>query len=176
VQLFQRYADLDALVLGRINAWMKSGNSCNTPSGIDSETGFLICQELQYGVAAYKTGLGKYLEDCGLLDVKDRNNAAKRALDRLPALTPNKLKALLDRAGVKPTDAFYGCLCPNGFHLYSGPDGGPCRRIGVLGGVSFAGFDPGAWAACAAANRLPDGRTVVDAVADKLMGIHIDQM
>jgi hypothetical protein len=176
LQLFKRYADLDAQVRGRVNAWMRPGNSCNAPAAIDSQTGALVCQLLRYGEDAYKTSLGKYLEGCGLLDyAKDRNNAAKRVLDRLPQLTMSKLKALFDRAGVKPTDAFYGCLCPNGFHLYNGPDGRPCRRIGPLGGVSFAGYDPGAWAACAAANRLPDGRTVVDAVADTLTGIHIDQ-
>jgi hypothetical protein len=176
LQLFKRYADLDAQVRGRVNAWMRPGNACNAPAAIDAQTGALVCQLLRYGEDAYKTSLGKYLEGCGLLDyAKDRNNAAKRVLDRLPTLTSDKLKALFDRAGVKPTDAFYGCLCPNGHHLYSGPDGGPCRRIGPLGGVSFAGYDPSAWAACAAANRLPDGRSVVDAVADTLMGIHIDQ-
>ena len=176
LQLFKRYADLDAQVRGRVNAWMRPGNSCNAPAAIDSETGALVCQLLRYGEDAYKTNLGKYLEGCGLLNyAQDRNSAAKRVLDRLPKLTSEKLKALFDRAGVKPTDAFYGCLCPNGFHLYSALDGGPCRRIGPLGGVSFASYDSGAWAACAAANRLPDGRTVVDAVADTLMGIHIDQ-
>ena len=43
-QLFKRYADLDAQVRGRVNAWMQPGNSCNAPAAIDTETGFLVCR------------------------------------------------------------------------------------------------------------------------------------
>ncbi len=175
--LFKRYADLDAQVRGRIQSWMQKGNACNSPAGIDGETGFLVCQLLEYGEDAYKKSLGKYLEQCGLLNyTRDRKDATTRVLDRLPTLNDSKLKAVLDRAGVSAPGEFMNCLCPNGFHYFSGPGAtGPCRRIGPLGGPSWAGFNPNAWAACAKAHPLKDGRTIVDAIADTLTGIHIDQ-
>jgi hypothetical protein len=177
LQLFKRYADLDAQVRGRLASWMQRGNQCNSPAAIDGETSHLVCQLLKYGETAYKTDLGKYLESCGLLDyAKDRDSAAKRVAQRLPGLTESKLGALLGQVGVTAPTEFLGCLCPNGFHYFNGPDaGGSCRRIGPLGGVSWAGFRADGWEACAKAYPLKDGRTVIDAIADALAGIHIDQ-
>ena len=82
------------------------------------------------------------------------------------------MDALMASAGIVPTGDFLNCLCPNGFHYYSGPDAvQPCRHIGPLGGVDWAGVNGAAVEACAAAFRLPDGRTVVGALADRLLQV-----
>ena len=177
LQLFKRYADLNASVRGRILSWMQRGGRCDAPQAIDGQTDFLVCQLLDYGEAAYKKSLGAYLQDCGLLNyAKDRNDAAARVRDRLPKLSDERLKAVLDRAGVAATGDFMNCLCPNGFHYFNGPEAkAPCRRIGPLGGASWAGFNPQAFESCSKAYPLKDGRSVIDAVADTLTGIHIDQ-
>ncbi len=179
LEAFKRYADLDAQIRGRLESWMKPGNRCNNQAIIDGEVGFLMCQLLEWGEDSYKKALGKRLEDCGLLDYgKVRSDAAGRVTKRLSKLTDERLKALLDRAGVTAPAEFLNCLCQDGhgFHYYSGPDaGGSCRRIGPLGGATWSGFRVKDWSACAKAYPLGDGRTVIDAVADTLIGIRIDQ-
>ncbi|MGB8813463.1 MAG: hypothetical protein WCC57_09775 [Paracoccaceae bacterium] len=91
---------------------------------------------------------------------------------RLPQLSVEKLGALLASAGITPTADFMNCMCPGGFHFYDGEDAmGPCRRIGSLGGVSWAGIDGNAVMGCSAAYPLPDGRTVTGALAAKLVDI-----
>lgn len=176
---FKRYADLDAQVRGRLESWVKPGNQCNNPASIDGEAQFLICQLLDWGEDSYKKALGKWLQDCGLLDYsKVRRDAAAQVAERLSKLTDQRLKALLERAGVAAPAEFLNCLCQDGygFHYYSGPDaGGSCRRIGPLGGVEWSGFRVKDWSWCAKTYPLGDGRTVIDAVADTLAGIRIDQ-
>ena len=108
----------------------------------------------------------------------DRATIVKRIEDRLPRLDQQKMSALFDRAGIKPSAEFYDCMCPtaDGFHYYVGPDaGGPCRRIGPLGGVSWAGFAGGSMKKCAAAYRLEDGRSVFDALADSIADLQAAQ-
>lgn len=91
---------------------------------------------------------------------------------RLPQLSVEKLGALLASAGIVPPVDFMNCMCPGGFHFYNGEDAVmPCRRIGSLGGVSWAGIDGAAVMGCSAAYPMPDGRTVTGALAAKLLDI-----
>ena len=108
----------------------------------------------------------------------DRASIVQRLEDRLPKLDQSKMSALFDRVGIKPSPEFYDCMCPqsDGFHYYVGPDaGGPCRRIGSLGGVSWTGFNSGNMKSCAGAHRLDDGRSVFDALADSIAGLQAAQ-
>lgn len=179
IEVLKKYAELDAQIRSRLNAWMKPGNACSTPAAIDSEVQHLMCQLVQWGEDGYKASLGKRLEDCGLLDYgKDRSALVNRVKERLPKLNVEKLTALMNRAGVASADEFLNCLCQDGhgFHYYKGADaGGPCRRIGPLGGVTWSGFRVTDYSSCAKAFPLKDGRTVIDAIADTAMGIRIDQ-
>lgn len=179
VEVLKKYAELDAQIRSRLNAWMKPGNACSAPAAIDSEVQHLMCQLVQWGEDGYKASLGKRLEDCGLLDYgKDRSTLINRVKERLPKLNVEKLTALMNRAGIASADEFLNCLCQDGggFHYYKGADaGGPCRRIGPLGGVSWSGFRVKDYSGCAKAFPLKDGRTVIDAIADTAMGIRIDQ-
>ena len=179
IEVLKKYAELDAQIRSRLNAWMKPGNACSTPAAIDSDVQHLMCQLVQWGEDGYKTSLGKRLEDCGLLDYgKDRSALVNRVRERLPKLNVEKLTALMTRAGIASADEFLNCLCQDGhgFHYYKGADaGGPCRRIGPLGGVSWSGFRVKDYSGCAKAFPLKDGRTVIDAIADTAMGIRIDQ-
>lgn len=179
IEVLKKYSELDAQIRSRLNAWMKPGNACAAPAAIDSEVQHLMCQLVQWGEDGYKASLGKRLEDCGLLDYgKDRSALVNRVKERLPKLNLEKLTALMTRAGVASADEFLNCLCQDGhgFHYYKGTDaGGPCRRIGPLGGVTWSGFRVKDYSACAKAFPLKDGRTVIDAIADTAMGIRIDQ-
>jgi hypothetical protein len=179
IEVLKKYAELDAQIRGRLNAWMQPGNACSAPAAIDGEVQHLMCQLVQWGEDHYKASLGKHLEDCKLLDYgKDRGSIVDRVKQRLPKLNVHKLTALLDRAGVASADEFLNCLCQDGhgFHYYKGADaGGPCRRIGPLGGVTWSGFRVTDYSSCAKMHPLKDGRTVIDAIADTAMGIRIDQ-
>lgn len=179
IEVLKKYAELDAQIRSRLNAWMKPGNSCSAPAGVDSEVQHLMCQLVEWGEDSYKASLGKWLEDCGLLDYgKDRSALVNRVKERLPKLNVEKLTALMNRAGIASADEFLNCLCQDGggFHYYKGADaGGPCRRIGPLGGVSWSGFRVKDYSSCAKAYPLKDGRTIIDAIADTAMGIRIDQ-
>lgn len=179
IEVLKKYAALDAQIRSRLNAWMKPGNACSAPAAIDSDVQHLMCQLVQWGEDGYKASLSKRLEDCGLLDYgKDRSALVNRVKERLPKLNVEKLTALMNRAGIPSADEFLNCLCQDGggFHYYKGADaGGPCRRIGPLGGVSWSGFRVKDYSGCAKAFPLKDGRTVIDAIADTAMGIRIDQ-
>ena len=108
----------------------------------------------------------------------DRATIVNRLQDRLPKLDQSKMSALFDRVGIKPSADFYNCMCPgsHGFHYYNGPDaGGPCRRIGPLGGVSWVGFDGGSMKKCADMYRLEDGRSVFDALANSISDLQAAQ-
>jgi hypothetical protein len=179
IEVLKKYAELDAQIRSRLNAWMKPGNACSTPAAIDSDVQHLMCQLVQWGEDSYKASLGKRLEDCGLLDYgKDRSTLVNRVKERLPKLNVEKLTALMNRAGVSSADEFLNCLCQDGggFHYYKGADaGGPCRRIGPLGGVSWSGFRVKDYSSCAKAFPLKEGRTIIEAIADSAMGIRIDQ-
>jgi hypothetical protein len=176
---FKRYGELTAQISNRIRSWMQQGSRCNSPAAIDGETELLACRLLEWGEDDYKRSLGKWLEGCGLMDYgRQRDEAAQRVAERLPKLTDERLKALLARAGVSAPAGFLECLCSDGhaFHYYSGPNaGGSCRRIGALGGVSWSGFRVTDFRGCAKAYPLADGRSVIDAIADTLTAIHIDQ-
>lgn len=99
----------------------------------------------------------------------DRQAIINRIEERLPNLSADKLGALFENIGIQPSVDFYNCLCTAGYHYYTGPDaGGPCRRIGPLGGVDWSGLDASSWQSCGAAYPLPDGRNLVDAIADSV--------
>lgn len=87
-------------------------------------------------------------------------------IQSLSNLDGQKMARLFEYLRIAPTPAFYECMCPAeyGYHPYLGPDGGPCRRIGPLGGVDFAGYAMERMQSCSAAYPLPDGRKVLDAI------------
>ncbi len=108
----------------------------------------------------------------------DRDTIMDRLNVRLPTLDAQKLGALFDRVGIKPSAEFFNCMCPqsDGFHYYNAPDaGGPCRRIGPLGGVSWAGFASSSMKTCADMYRLEDGRSVFDALANSISDLQAAQ-
>ena len=120
--------------------------------------------------AAAFAGLGAF--GAGAAIAQDANAPApiptpqppQAVVDYLSSLDAAKLTQLFQHLGLKPPEGFEGCLCPNGFHRYSGPEG-PCRYRGPLWGNEYRDFDTSKLESCALAYRLPDGRTVLDAVA-----------
>jgi len=91
-------------------------------------------------------------------------DADKVVTDYFSGLNASKLEKIYRHIGVEPPEAFRNCLCPSGFHYFPNQQGGPCRRIGPLGGVSVADYAAGQIVQCAKAAPLPDGRSVLDAV------------
>lgn len=92
---------------------------------------------------------------------------SRAIVQSLSNLDGQKMAKLFQHLGIEPSPDFYNCMCPGayGFHSYLAADGGPCRRIGPLGGVTFSGYDMDRMESCAAAYPLADGRSVLDAVA-----------
>ncbi|MHB1101398.1 MAG: hypothetical protein ACYC0C_01180 [Devosia sp.] len=90
---------------------------------------------------------------------------SQTVVNYLSNLDATKLDLLFKHVGIQPSPEFFNCMCPAGFHYYVGPDGGPCRRIGVLGGLEFTGYVAGSMESCAATFPLADGRNLLDAVA-----------
>lgn len=104
--------------------------------------------------------------------VEDRAALETRVVARLTELDYAKLAALFQNAGIAPSRDFYECLC-NGyggdFHYHPEPEAGAvCGRMGPLGGMTWVGFHPGAYPYCISAHRLPDGRTIAQALADRI--------
>lgn len=89
---------------------------------------------------------------------------SQTVVNYLSNLDATKLDLLFKHVGIQPSPEFFNCMCPAGFHHYVGPDGGPCRRIGVLGGLEFTGHVAGSMESCAATFPLADGRNLLDAV------------
>lgn len=110
--------------------------------------------------------------------IEDRDALISRITVRLGQLSPAKLAALFDNAGITPSYDFYDCLCKyhGGDFYYHAEAGAPnvCGRMGPLGGMSWAGFAPAAFDGCAAIHTLADGRTVVGALADRIEAIRED--
>ncbi|MDP1732502.1 MAG: hypothetical protein Q8L54_15285 [Devosia sp.] len=101
---------------------------------------------------------------------EDTANPQQNALvESLSNLDAPKLNALYDHIGIEPSPEYFNCMCPGGFHYWGGPEGA-CRRIGVLGGIAFTGYQTENMRTCAATYPLADGRTVLDAVAAAAAG------
>jgi hypothetical protein len=87
----------------------------------------------------------------------------KRMIEYLAALDKPKLDEVCKRLGVEPSAELQKCLCPteHGFH-YNPGSAGPCKRIGSLGGESWAPFsgDTEKWKTCIRAS----GRPIMDAL------------
>lgn len=94
------------------------------------------------------------------------DKTTETVIQSLTNLDGPKMARLFEHLGISPSPEFYNCMCPGGFHYYTGPDGGPCRRIGPLGGVEFRGYSMDGMKSCAAAFPLADGRTVLEAIID----------
>jgi len=129
--------------------------------------------QIQWELRTLAAGWGWISKDkIGPKPETPRTEVERGIARRLPTLSITKLEAVLANAGVKPSADFLNCLCPNGFHYYNGADAkGPCRRIGSLGGVSWAGIDGRAIESCSASYPLADGRRVVGALADRLIEV-----
>ncbi len=87
-------------------------------------------------------------------------------IQSLSNLDGQKIDQLITHLGISPAPEFYECMCPAeyGYHYYLGPEGGPCRRIGPLGGVDFGGYVMERMPSCSAAYPLADGRQVIDVI------------
>lgn len=90
----------------------------------------------------------------------------KMVAQELSKLNADMLTLLFNHIGITPSVDFNNCMCPGGFHAYAGADaGGPCRRIGPLGGTSWTGYDMNTLLGCAASVPLADGSNLLDKVA-----------
>lgn len=130
-------------------------------------------EQIQWEMRRLAAGWGWVSKDkVGPKPESPRTQVERNIVTRLPGLSATKLQALLASAGITPSPDFLNCLCPNGFHSYTGPDAvQPCRRIGPLGGTDWAAVSGAAIEGCSAAFPLSDGRTVVNALADRLLQI-----
>lgn len=92
-----------------------------------------------------------------------------RVTEMLSKLTADKLEALMKANGLDLPKDFLPCLCANAPH--TGGVGvkyadGQCVFFGLGQWGEPLPSDPKIWAVCLAANRVPDGRTMVDVVTD----------